>query len=75
MENTITYEGKELKWEYKICPCLNCPLYPRKSEWEDEPDIRKDKCYTSRCTYNKAIGKMVAEGVYAMMHSQENEES
>lgn len=66
MENTIVYKGKKLKWEYKICACLDCPLYLQRKEWEDEPDIRKDRCYTSRCTYNKANGKMVAEEIFTM---------
>jgi len=74
MENRLTYKGKELKWEYQICPCLECPIYPLRHEWEDDPDIRKDKCHTSRCIYNKANAKMVAEGVYAMMHPENDEE-
>jgi len=71
MENTLTYKGEELKWDYKIIPCLECPIYPLRKDWENESDIRKDKCYTNHCTYNKANGKMVAEGVYAMMHPEE----
>ncbi len=74
MENTLIYKGKELKWDYKIVPCLECPIYPLRHEWENEPDIRKDKCYTSHCTYHRAVGKMVAEGVYVMQHSKENDE-
>ena len=74
MENILTYKGKELKWEYKIVPCLDCPIYPLRHEWEDNPDIRKDKCYTSRCSYHKENSRMVAEGVYAMIHPEENEE-
>jgi hypothetical protein len=73
MENTIIYEGKELKWEYKICACLDCPLYPRRKEWENEPDIRKNKCYTSRCTYDRTNGKIIAEGIYAIIHPEESE--
>lgn len=74
MENTLTYKGKELKWEYKTVPCLECPIYPLRDQWKDDPDIRKDKCYTSHCTYHRTVGKMVAEGVYAMMHPEEDKE-
>ena len=74
MENKIIYKGEELKWDYDIVPCLNCPIYPLRKEWEADPDIRKDKCYTSGCTYNKANAKMVAEGVYAMQHPEESDE-
>jgi len=63
MENIVNFKGKEIKWDYKICPCLECPIYPLRKEWEDEPDIRKDKCYTSRCTYSRLKGKEVAEYV------------
>ena len=70
MENTLTYKEKELKWEYKILPCLDCPIFPLRKEWENDPDIRHDKCYTSRCTYSKADAKMVAEAVYAMQHPE-----
>jgi len=68
MENTINFEGKELKWEYKICPCLECPIYPLQKQWENDPDIRHDKCYTSRCTYNKQNAASIAWGVYNMMN-------
>lgn len=70
MENTLTYNGEELKWEYKIVPCLECPIYPLRDEWKDDPDIRKDKCYTSRCTYSRALAKAVAEEFYSMLHSK-----
>lgn len=69
MENKLTYKGKELKWGYKIVPCLECPIYPLRKEWEDHSDIRKDKCYTSRCTYNK----IVAESLNIIIYSEENE--
>lgn len=64
MENTITYKGEELKWDYKICPCLECPIYPLRKEWENEPDIRKDKCYTSHCTYYRQKSKEMANFVF-----------
>ena len=73
MENTLTYKGKELKWEYEIVPCLECPIYPLQKEWENDPDIRNDKCYMSRCTYNRAVAKMVGEGIAAMWFKDENE--
>jgi hypothetical protein len=75
-QNIINFEGKELKWDYTIVPCLKCPIYPTRKEWEEEAkiDVRKDKCYTSRCTYNKANAKMVADGIYMMMHYYSCEE-
>ena len=62
MENTINFEGKDIKWEYTICPCLQCPIYPTKKEWEEEAekDVRKDKCYTSRCIYSKKLAASIA---------------
>lgn len=60
MENTINFEGKEIIWEYTTCPCLQCPIYPTKKEWEEEKDVRKDKCYTSRCTYSKNLAASIA---------------
>lgn len=66
MENTIDYNGKILKWEYKICPCLDCPIYPTKKDWEEEAekDVRKDRCYTSICTYNKELAASIAWGLH-----------
>lgn len=76
MENTINFKGKELKWDYEICACLNCPIYPTIKEWEKEAekDVRKDKCYTSRCTYNKENARQVAEWVYDARFGIKNEE-
>lgn len=69
MENTIIFEGKEKKSNYKIVPCLECPIYPLKKEWEDDPDIRHNKCYTSKCTYDKKLGKEIAEELYFMKNN------
>jgi len=69
--NTIEYKGKELKWEYDICPCLECPIYPHRSEWEDEKDIRKNKCYDSRCTYHKELSASMAWGLYEWRSEKE----
>jgi len=64
MENTIEHNGKTLNWDYDICPCRQCPIYPTKNEWEYEKDIRKDKCYTSRCTYQKELATNIAWGLH-----------
>ena len=69
MENTLIYKGKELKWNYNICPCLECPLYPDITKWKDDPDKRNDKCYTSHCSYDKQQAKDVAAFVYDAMHN------
>ena len=68
MENTIEYKGKTLTWDYKIVPCLECPIYPTIKDWEEEADkdIRKDKCYTSRCKYNKALAGSIAWEIHDM---------
>jgi hypothetical protein len=73
MGNTINFEGKELKWEYTICPCLQCPIYPTKKDWEEEAekDVRKDKCYTSRCTYSKNLSALIAWGIHDMRFRRE----
>ena len=63
MENKIEYNGKTLKWEYDICACLSCPLFPMIKEWENEKDKRKDKCYTSRCTYNSENARQIANEI------------
>ena len=67
-QNKITFEGKEIIWDYDIAPCLKCPIYPLKKEFEDDPDIRKNKCWTSGCLYDKENARMVANGIYVMMH-------
>lgn len=70
MENSIIYDGKELKWEYKTCPCLECPIYPTRKEWEEEAkhDARKDKCYYAHCTYGRKLSHDIAQGLYVMMN-------
>lgn len=74
MENTIEYNGKILKWDYNICPCLDCPIYPTKKEWEEEAykDVRKDKCYASRCTYNKELASSIAWGIHDIRFREVN---
>ena len=74
MENIITFNGKEKKWNYKIAPCLECPIYPMRKEWEDDPDVRNDKCYTSRCTYNRKLSKDIAAELYFMRNNYYCEE-
>ena len=74
MINTITYKGENLTWDYKIAACLDCPLYPHIKEWEDDPDIRKDKCYTSGCTYNKNNARAISEDIALIMNGNEDEE-
>jgi translation initiation factor 2 beta subunit (eIF-2beta)/eIF-5 len=69
MENTINFEGKELKWEYTICPCLECPIYPLQKEWENETDIRKNKCWTSRCLYDKMKAKEMADYIQLLRNN------
>ena len=64
MENTIKFEGNEKKWNYTICPCLECPIYPHIKEWENDPDIRNNKCWSSRCTYDKMKAKEMSDWIY-----------
>jgi len=73
MENIIEYNGKELKWNYDICPCLICPLYEASKQFHaaNDPDARHDKCYTSRCTYNAKNASDIAWGIYYIMHPNE----
>jgi len=75
MENTINFERKELKWEYTICPCLQCPIYPTKKKWEEEAekDVRKDKCYTSGCTYSKNLAASIAWEIHDMRRGRGSE--
>lgn len=76
MENTINYNEKEIKWEYTICPCLQCPIYPTKREWEEEAerDVRKDRCYSSRCSYNKKLAASIAQGIYELRFNKDCDE-
>ena len=68
MENKITFEGKEIVWEYKICACLECPIFKLiNGRFEDYPDIRKDPCWSSGCLYSKRNAKMVADEIYQIM--------
>lgn len=71
MENTIIFEGKELKWKYNICPCLECPIYPTRNEWEEEArkDVRLDKCWTSRCAYDKKKAEEMANSIFFLMNN------
>ena len=71
MENTLTFEGKELKWDYKIVPCLECPIYPLRKDWEDDPDIRHDKCYTSHCSYDRKQSRAMAESIAFIMNKKQ----
>ena len=63
-QNKIIFNGEEKTWNYKICPCLECPIYPNRKDWEDEKDIRKNKCWSSRCTYDKIKAKEVTDFIY-----------
>lgn len=67
-QNKISFKGKEITWDYEICPCSTCPIYPLKKEFEDDPDKRNDKCWTSHCLYDKENSRMVANAVYVWMH-------
>jgi len=68
MENTIEHNSKILKWDYDICPCLDCPIYHTKNEWEEEAekDVRKDKCFSSMCTYYRQRSATLAWGIYEL---------
>ena len=68
-QNKISFNDKEIIWDYKIVPCFECPIYPLKKEFEDDPDKRNDKCWTSGCLYDREVSRMVANGIYVMMHS------
>ncbi|MCK9273278.1 hypothetical protein M0P65_07100 [Candidatus Gracilibacteria bacterium] len=74
MENIITFEGHKRKWEYSICPCLDCPIYPLRKEWEDSDDVRENKCYTSRCSYDREKAREIANEIYFIMHNYHCEE-
>ena len=61
--NTILIEGKELSWNYTICPCLTCQLYLEKID-------TVSNCMSHRCTYNKQLAKNIANDVFFIMNNR-----
>ena len=62
MENQIEYNKQNLKWEYEICPCENCPIYMKNKSCELK------ECETVRCKYNKQLARNIANDIFFMMH-------
>jgi hypothetical protein len=63
-KNTIILNGKEISWDYTVCPCLTCEHYLKENK---SPDIKI--CESSRCTYNKQLARDIANDVFFMMHN------
>ena len=61
-KNTIIINGKELSWDYSICPCLTCEVYLKKTDTHEN-------CYNHRCTYYKQKAKEIAQDVFFMMNN------
>ena len=66
MENKIRFNNEEIKWNYRIVPCLECPIYPLKYQWKNDVDIRNDMCYTSGCTWYKLKSKEMSDALFFM---------
>jgi hypothetical protein len=62
IKNTITINGKELSWDYSICPCLTCELYLNKID-------TSENCYNHRCTYHRQRAKDIANEIFFIMHN------
>lgn len=70
--NTIILNGKEISWNYTICPCLECEIYLNKQKSNDsiKYDGEDKACRTARCTYNHQLAKDIANDVFFMMNNR-----
>jgi hypothetical protein len=62
IKNTITVNGREISWDYGVCPCLTCELYLKKSD-------TIENCEKYRCTYQRQKAKDIAQDIFFMMHN------
>jgi predicted Zn-ribbon and HTH transcriptional regulator len=62
--NTIIINGKEVSWQYAICPCVECQLYLKENK-SPEDKI----CKSARCTYDKQVARNIANDVFLMMNN------
>ena len=65
-KNTIVVDDKEISWDHKICPCLECRLYLKNNK-SPEDDI----CRSVRCAYNSQLARAIAYDIYDIMHEDE----
>ena len=67
--NTIIIEGKEISWDYQICPCLECELYLKNNK---SPEY--DVCRSVRCIYNSQLAKDIAYDIFNIMNNRYQDE-
>ena len=73
-KNTIIVEGKEISWDYQICPCLECELYLKNNKSKEFININHKHpedniCRSVRCTYNSQLARDIANDIFFMMHN------
>jgi hypothetical protein len=64
-KNIIIINGKEISWDYTICPCLACQLYLK-----DNKSPENKICESSHCTYNRQLAKNIANDIFFIMNNK-----
>ena len=64
-KNIITIDGKEISWDYQICPCLECELYLKNNKSPED-----NVCRSVRCTYNSQLARAIAYDIFNIMNNK-----